>query len=249
MPAPMSKLETAKKIVKRKLKGGKFLDSIGIAVNGSCNLKCEMCDIGQQNADANYYQTLNTDQTLSLELLERIAEENGGRASVHINATEPLLYKDIGKAISLFTSRDTHCALTTNGYLLRAKADELLQSNVHEINISIDGPRDIHDMVRGVSGTYERCIEGIKYLLEQDSDNLKVRVAIALSNLNYETLSETVKTMKNIGVHHVTVSHLNFITEDMAIKHNKKFGDVFGTVSISSISDVIDLRKVDIVKW
>lgn len=227
-----------KKIIQR-FKILKYPKKIYIVLNGRCNLKCKMCDIGQKNIDAKFYRTMKSDVELSLGILENIAKEIEGQpVGVHFNGTEPLLFKNIDKIITMFTSRNISCTLTTNGFLLPFKAEAILSSGLHELCVSIDGPEKTHDIIRGVNGSYKKAINGINFLLANRNQYPKIRVAIAVSNYNYLNLMETINIMKNLGIDKVTVSHLNFVTNDMASIHNKEFEEYFGPVEFSSISSV-----------
>jgi sulfatase maturation enzyme AslB (radical SAM superfamily) len=235
--------------IKRRLNGAgipEYPRVIYLVINGRCNLRCKMCDIGQRNQDAKFYKTMSSETDLSIEVMERIAQEIAGSgAAVHFNGTEPLLYRDLGKAIDAFTSRKIGCSLTTNGFLLREKADEIISNGIGEIYVSIDGPREIHDDIRGIDGAYERATRGLGHYLEKRDSGMKARCAMALSDINSDRLIDTLSNLKEIGVDSVVVSHLNFVTEEMAFLHNCNYADAFGSVDHSSISGV-NPSKVDV---
>ena len=50
---------------------------------------------------------------------------------------EPLTHPDLSKLIDLASSRGFKCAITTNGTLLNKRGEELLDSHVYKVNISV----------------------------------------------------------------------------------------------------------------
>jgi len=203
-----------------------------------------MCDIGQRNVDGNFYKSMDRGTELNLETLEKMANELSGQYSyIRINGTEPLLYKDIGRAIEIFTERKIKVSVTTNGYLLQEKADDLLNSKIDHIVVSIDGLEEIHDRVRGVKGSFKRAFDGMGEMLEKRERDMIVRCAIAVSPYNYHKLYSTAEMIHKRGCDSITFSHLNFITDRMAIQHNERFSKEFGKVTPSSVSS---LKPTDI---
>jgi uncharacterized protein len=100
---------------------------------------------------------------------------------------EPLMAKDIIKDISKFVMSMTYLhpylryggTMTTNAYLLDIKtASELSDLGIREYQISLDGPKDIHDRTRlraDGSSTFDRIWSN---LLAIHNSNLPVKILI-----------------------------------------------------------------------
>jgi len=58
-----------------------------------------------------------------------------------------------------------HIRVLTNGLLLRKRAKELLQSGLNGISLSLDGPEEEHDNLRGITGYYKKCYNGLEELV------------------------------------------------------------------------------------
>ena len=54
--------------------------------------------------------------------------------------------------------------IMTNGYLLPEKAEGLIKAGLDYAQVSIDGPEEVHDSIRGVEGAYRHAIDGIRML-------------------------------------------------------------------------------------
>ena len=198
---------------------------IALSVNSVCNAHCLMCDIGQQNGG--FYEKMTPGGELSMETLTTLFDEvMSFKPEIAFNGTEPLLYKHLPQAISEAKARGLKTTVTTNGILLAKRADELIESGLDNLAVSIDGPPSINEKVRGVKGISKLAEAGIAKM----QGHCNVRVAMALSNYNDLVLFETADRYHQLGVKHFTVSLLNWISKDMARAHNFKYELLFGKV-------------------
>ena len=134
-------------------------------VNSVCNLHCKMCDVGTFNEDSNFYKNLRIDRKLheiTLDKFSRIVDEVASYKPVMaINGTEPLMYKPLGKVIALSRRAGLDIAVTTGGYNLLERADELAEAGLTRLNVSIDGAPELHNEIRGRRDVFERVTRGI----------------------------------------------------------------------------------------
>ena len=66
--------------------------------------------------------------------------------------TEPLLHPRIDEIVRMIAGRGHHVDLVTNGLLLAEKAAELAAAGIDTIHVSLDGPEEVHDRIRGSRG-------------------------------------------------------------------------------------------------
>lgn len=159
---------------------------IDFKLTDKCNLRCRYCGLWKRNSPE-----MTTKQIFNL-----IDESEKDTAFVYLSGGEPLLRKDIKEIIDYIAKKDgIFTVLFTNGTLIKEKINDI--KNIDLVNISLDGPREIHDNIRG-KGSFDKAIEAIKLLKEN-----KIPVS-----------TETV--ISNVNIH-----HLKFIT-DFA-KENKTF--------------------------
>jgi len=223
---------------------------IGIEVNSTCNLRCKMCDIGQQRSNMQFYKNLKVGGELPLNILINLIDDvKKFHPRIVINTIEPLLYKNLIELISYIVQNKLVCSVTTNGLLLENFAYELVETRLPELWISIDGPPEIHNGIRGVPNSFEKAYKGIKMIIERKKQ-LKVSmptigIAYTISNYNYKYLEETASIFKKLGVNRMVYTHLNFIDDYMVKMHNKHYAQFFGKVRPSTIS-AVDPKKVDV---
>lgn len=229
-------------------------NTIFIAINSACNLRCKMCDVGQKNISSQFYKNMSSSgEELSLgRLKELIDEVKSFKPIIAVTSTEPLLYKDIMNFANYTKSKGLEFHLTTNGYLLPKFAKEIVDSEIDVLSISLDGPPEIHNEIRGKKDSFEKAYEGIKlvekFKKEKNQSNPKINLNYCISDYNYNTLVKFVESIKDLEINNIVFSHLNFVTKEMAKAHNKKYNKLCPATP-SSIS-ALDLSKIGIdVLW
>jgi radical SAM protein with 4Fe4S-binding SPASM domain len=156
-----------------------------LQITSRCNLKCRHCYIG----DARQID-LPADKIMSL--LEEFEKIQGLR--LLISGGEPLLHSDfwgINDALPRFGFRSI---LLTNGTLIDRQTASRLK--VHEVQVSLDGIGQSHDMLRG-RGTFVKAVNSLRQLVKAGKD---VSVATMVHGGNLDDFPELEEFVKEIGV-------------------------------------------------
>lgn len=224
---------------------------IMIVINNVCNLKCKMCDIGQQK-NGHILKNIAGDKEISYSILKKIVDESKSfRPEIFFCATEPLLYPNIIQIIEYTVHNGLLCSMTTNGILLGKYAQELVEAGIHQITVSVDGYNsETNDHIRGVKGAFERTVRGIEKIDEyKKRTNRKnypnIDVNCTVTNLNYQYLEKNVKFWQHMPINKLSFSHQQFISSEMQHIHNSEFTNF--CVSDSSV-DITDPTNIDTVK-
>jgi radical SAM protein with 4Fe4S-binding SPASM domain len=129
---------------------------VDVFVTGECNLRCVHCfSHAKEPAD------------LPLENLQSIFDqlEKMKVLEVRINGGEPLMHRNICEILQILESRHFRKVIVTNGTLLSDKVAKLLKkSNVIPTVSLDDSDATGHDFFRGVEGSFEKTLAGIKNL-------------------------------------------------------------------------------------
>jgi len=109
-----------------------------------------------------------------------LLEEGAGAGTVAVSfcGGEPLLRSDIGELLSRAQRLKLRTSLTTNGWFVLDRTDEL--RDLQGITISLDGPREIHDGIRG-EGSHRRVLNAVDWAVRSKK---KVYTATVLSRYN-----------------------------------------------------------------
>lgn len=200
-----------------------------LVVNGACNMRCRMCDVGLGESASVFYRHLMGGKpgTMRLSLLETVLEGAVGfspRPRIGLAYTEPLMHPQIVEFSRAIVGAGCYCSITTNGFLLPRLADALVEVGVHEIAVSVDGPEEIHDRVRGRSGSFRRLYEGVERLNRAKRELGRsvpvVRLSYTLTDQNDVHMVELLRQVEGLGAASLSFSHLNFVSAEMADVHN-----------------------------
>lgn len=225
--------------------------SVFIHVNTNCNLKCKMCDAGQEEKESMFYQNLKggDSKDMPIDSFKTIIDKvKPFKPFVGIPALEPLLYPDIIEAVSYINRQGLRSSVATNGTLLADLADGLIRAGLAKIVVSLDGPPEAHDKIRGVSGTYDKVAAGITELYELKmkfkKSEPKVYINYVISEDNYDKIIKFVKGFPLEMVEQVDFRVMFYCTGELAKKHNEQFGKKYDATS-ACLSGGINLDRVD----
>lgn len=198
-----------------------------LGVNNICNLHCKMCDVGTQSLDTNFAVNLvGTDPLhMPMTLFERIVDQTKKyfpTTKLGYAFTEPLVYKHLEESLDYANRSGLFTSITTNALNLRQKSDILVRGGLDELFISLDGPQDIHNEIRGHKSSHQRALEGIEAL--QSKSNIPISIYGVITEWNIGHLKAFLDELKPYKLKHVGFLHSNFITPESAKLHNEVFG-------------------------
>lgn len=170
----------------------------------NCNLRCISCACWREVTR----NELTTDEWKDvLSQIARLgifkANFTGGEALLRKDAVELLRY-----ANSIGISR---LHLNTNAILLTpAKLDEILDAGVRSFNISVDGPRDLHDEIRGRKGAFDITVAHLREVVRRRKQyGLKIRMMFTVMRRSAAALPEIARLAQRLRVQ----LYLNLVTD------------------------------------
>lgn len=156
-----------------------------------CDLACRHCG---SRAGKPRHDELSTAECV--DLVEQLA--GIGTREVAIIGGEPYLRDDWTTIIRAIKDNGMLPVMTTGARGMtpeRAKAAK--EAGMYAVSVSIDGSRETHDRLRGVKGSYDAAIAGLKYLHDAG-----IHVATN-TQINRLTMSEMLGMVPVLGAHHV----------------------------------------------
>jgi radical SAM protein with 4Fe4S-binding SPASM domain len=166
-----------------------------------CNLQCKHC---YSNSGAVDEEELTTEQALNV--VDQLADAHV--TALAFSGGEPLTRKDFFQVARHASDRGLYVSLASNGTLLtKDNVKKLKEAKVNYIDVSIDGASaKTHDDFRGVPGTFEKAVAGLKNCVEAD---LCVCIATTVGKNNMKELPAIIDLAEEIHAERFT--YFNFI--------------------------------------
>ena len=175
--------------------------SIVLFVNNRCNMACDHCFIPDLNT--------KTPEMSTREIL-RIVDSLDQPVDITLTGGEALLTRDLEQIMDYMMSSHhvRYLGLLTNGSMPRRLGticESLLERHPGKklkIQISLDGPQQVHDEIRRMRRGYEKAIRSFEHLaeLKKKHRRLKFTAAITLMRENLGAVEELVDELERIGV-------------------------------------------------
>ncbi len=221
---------------------------IVLGVNNICNLHCKMCDVGTQNLESNFAQNLVGTHPINmpLELIKLVINQTSlsfPSSRLAYAFTEPLLYPHLIESLEYAKQKSLYTTVTTNALNLKHKADDLVEAGLNEIFISLDGPEEIHNEIRGHTSSFQRALAGME-ALKKHKNAPKITVICAVTEWNVGHLKRFADSLKDSGIYELAIMHTQYTDPDMAHMHNQKWGDTYPATD--SNLDEINFDNMDL---
>jgi len=227
-------------------------ERIVVGVNNVCNLHCKMCDVGIGDDRTVFWANLigENPRNMPVDLFREIvakAKRFRPQPKIALAFTEPLIHPKILDMVSIAVGEGLQCSITSNGSTLPRYADALVEIGLQNLNISVDGPPQVHNSVRGSSRSFEQLFEGVEMVNSAKARLVKtapqVHLTFTITDENARYIVDFVRAVTPLRPATIVISQLNFITDEMASAHNAQYHDDLSVVR-SNIG-TMDLRSFD----
>ncbi|MBF0301025.1 MAG: radical SAM protein [Oligoflexia bacterium] len=170
-------------------------------VTSDCNCNCKNC-LFQESLNKTDRRSLQ----LSLEEVDKIAKRYGKNlVKLSLSGGEPFLRSDILEILGSFVTHTNVkiIDIPTNGSRPNVIADKVkcfvttYQNVILEIQLSVDGTREIHEKIRGFPGLFELTLQTYQELdaVRKDHRNLKIKMNTLYQPDNIENIRELYELM------------------------------------------------------
>jgi len=178
---------------------------IFIAVTNRCNLRCRQCEVPRLTA---FHDELSTEQwkkvlrELRVWLGTPILRWSGG---------EPFMRKDMIEVLEYSAGLGMLNSVITNGQLIDKKlAERIVDAEVFNISLSIDGLQKGHDFVRG-EGTFAKVTAAARFLNEarrNRNSDMRIIVKVTMMETNLDEINGLVDWVEQEGLRGISISPL-----------------------------------------
>lgn len=210
-------------------------EAITLFLTHRCNLRCKMCGQWGESGVTKEMKPNEVRGELKLDELKKIIDDvSRFRPNITLFGGEPLLYPGCVELVRHIKSKGMHCLMITNGSLLGRYAAELVEAGLDELNVSLDGGRDLHDGIRGMPGLFDKITGGLKevYRLKKDAGQRKplVNLQCTITKYNYDRLSQLLEVADTVKAESLTYHNLIFLSAEL-LKKQSEFDKVMNCSS------------------
>jgi radical SAM protein with 4Fe4S-binding SPASM domain len=239
---------------------------LDLKITNRCDLRCFMC---AQWGDHGYNlgksaKEIKGGECTADDYARLAAEVAAWKPLIYIWGGEPLLYPHIQPVVEEFKARGLMVSMVTNGTTLAQHADWLVAAGLDLLMVSLDGPPEVHDRVRG-PGACERLRKGLAAVREARAANGGARPYLAplitINRENTHVLPDTFAICEEEKADFVAVYYSWFTNQAIGEAHQARFQHHFGEnpwswVGWSGGSEGLDVgalmesrRTVDSHRW
>jgi len=165
-----------------------------------CNLKCRHCYLSAEDRD--YSQEMTTDEAKSV-----IDDLTNMEVPILIfSGGEPLVREDIYELGKYASGKGLRVVMSTNGTLITEEvAGKLKESGFLYVGVSLDGLQETHDNFRGIKGSFEGALKGIRNSLKA---GIKTGIRFTASRINYRDLPDVLELVVRENITRFCLYHL-----------------------------------------
>jgi AdoMet-dependent heme synthase len=173
----------------------------------ACNLRCRHCYQAERAAGG---MSLPEIKTVIDEVSDMIGDWSEAydiafSRSMNLTGGEPFLRPDLFDVLDEVSRRGFDIFLLTNGTLVdRERALRLAELGVKGVQVSIEGPEEVHDSIRG-AGSFAASAAGIEHLVDA---GLAVTLNVTVSQINASSMKEVIAFGSRTGARRIGFSRL-----------------------------------------
>ena len=156
-----------------------------------CNLRCKYCYI---TAGQEMDNELSTQEIFNF--IDQFHDMGGENQTIAISGGEPLMREDFWEIVAYAQKYGISLIMATNGILVDEDMAERIKNNFCSVQVSLDGPREIHDEVRG-KGSYDAAMKAIENFVNA---GINPYINAVVTNSNYNKLDHLVKVADKYGL-------------------------------------------------
>ena len=228
---------------------------IQLRVTNLCNLRCRMCgqwgDTGIYRSDGfsasatdgekerkRIQELIGARRQLSLSDYSRLLDQVAPwKPIISLFGGEPLLYPDILALVRDIKRRGLTCTIITNGGRLETYARELVEAGIDSIAVSIDGPPEVHNRIRGKSDAFEKAVAGVHAVVRWRDElrrALPMQIAILpVTELNLDAIPAAIEVLRDLPIDTINVGLRWFVPKAVGEVYESVMRETFGVTGES----------------
>lgn len=185
-----------------------------------CNLSCRMCPLANwKTQEKDKIPAQPPREELNTEEIKAFVDELKWlkTKAIMITGGEPFLREDLIDILDYIKKKEIYCTIISNGTLINKEiAGRLVQIGNEVISFSLDGPRDIHNFIRGNGDSFSKIYKAIDTIQssKNGSVNPRINLNFTISALNQASLDTIVDIARDLKINMINLLYLFYTSED-----------------------------------
>lgn len=210
-----------------------LMKQVNIKITNACNLRCKTCGQWGESGYMLGAPSSVVRETVPLEVYKSMVDDISGiRPWIYIWGGEPFLYPELLPLLAYMKQNHLLVSVVTNGTRLVRHAEELVDTGLDVLMLSVDGPREAHDTIRGVPGTFDALMSAIEAVQEEKRKRGHhkpfVTLVTTVSKDNADKLDQIFDIGEEVGADLILMYYAWFTTEEIGRRHEAVMQEKLG---------------------
>ncbi len=227
--------------------------AVSFKLTNLCNLRCRMCGQFGLVGNALRQPAAENKTHMGLQDLQRIIDQvvPFRPGMVYIWGGEPFLHPAFVPFVNYVKRQNLFCIVTTNGTRLEACAAAVVEARLDILRVSLDGPPEVHDRIRGSTGLYDHVTRGITAIQDRKaalgSMFPLLEIICTISQGNYLELESAAAHFEGLRPDSITFVHQLYTPPAIGKRHQECYRALFGTDATAWQGFAQDVSGIDVV--
>lgn len=200
------------------------LEQVHLQITRNCNLRCWFC--GQWGRHGFFSDASGREMQLEnwMKVIDELVEyraQSGISPFVMVWGGEPLVSPYFDTIVETLHEKEFRVGMVTNGVLIDRHA-EVIDRAVDLVFLSLDGPRQIHDAIRG-QGVFEAVLSNIALLKKS-----RITVMSVVTPALLPVLPEFLEILNGTNIHELLLQDMIGLTSDEVRAYKEMMMTQFG---------------------
>ena len=200
------------------------LEQVHLQITRNCNLRCWFC--GQWGRHGFFSDAAGREMQLEnwMKVIDELVEYralSGISPFVMVWGGEPLVSPYFDTIVETLHEKEFRVGMVTNGVLIDRHA-ETIDRTVNQLFLSLDGPREIHDAIRG-PGVFETVLSNIVLLKKP-----RITVMSVVTPALLPVLPEFLEILNGTNIHELLLQDMIGLTSDEVRAYKEMMMTHFG---------------------
>jgi MoaA/NifB/PqqE/SkfB family radical SAM enzyme len=159
-----------------------------------------------------------------------------GIESILIRGGEPFLLPGIIGLLDHIAGKGIDISIDSNGTRLSKFADDLVRIGRIHITVSVDGPEEIHDHVRGLSGCYQQIVSSLDALRaaeQRAGTTISKSITFTISPWSYRGLGGMPDVARSLGIDTLCIAPYYYVPERLGRAYERELREELGCRAFS----------------